>query len=104
MSSKRTPINRPPRGPRATPTAKKMFRYMQDLKLQCTCTCAGHDNCKACAKWDEVHEHLCNELGLKCFQFPAFVHPDEACPYPLGTAAALWWPGAQQLYRELDAA
>ena len=77
MTTKRTPINRPPR-PRVTPEALEAFRTMQRLEQRCTCKNADDDNCPACVQWAEHHAILHSELGLAPWQWPAYEHPDDA--------------------------
>lgn len=114
MSTKRTPIHRPPRGGEFSPAALAAFRKMQRLDARCTCEPIDwdrkywdHDECPACARWWQQHNILWGELKLKLWEWPAVKHPDAMCPYPEGCEAALKWKPdleAQERYRALDAA
>jgi hypothetical protein len=79
MTSKRTPINRPPRGT-ITPTALAAFRKMQRLERRCTCGDDGHGDCPACEEWWRQHSILHGELRLKPWQWPAYLPPGDAEP------------------------
>jgi hypothetical protein len=114
MSTKRTPINRPPRGNRFTPAALAAFREMQRLADACTCAPVNWDGehwdreqCKACEQWWQQHSILVDELRLKPWQWPAVESPDATCPYPEGCYAAQQWKpdlAAQARYRLLEQA
>jgi hypothetical protein len=95
MTTKRTPINRPPRGDRFTPAALAAFEKMLALEERCTCEPIDwkgayweHEECRACARWWRYHDLLCDELRLKPWQIPAVESPDAVCPYPAGSQAA----------------
>jgi hypothetical protein len=93
MVTKRTPINRPARS-RITAEAVNAFRRMES---------ASDDD----AFWD-AHHDLHRALGLRPWQWPAILYPDEVCPYPAGSHAAHHWqteregrPEAFELYQAL---
>jgi hypothetical protein len=93
MSTKRTPINRPPRF-RITPGAIAAFREMLKLETKCTCApIAGdgayleHEQCKACEQWWKQHAVLVDELRLTPGQWPAIEDPHAESPYPEGSEA-----------------
>ena len=78
-----------------TPGALDAFRKMEAPN------CTSDD-------WWAAHSILHDELKLKPWDWPAFEHPDEKCPYPDGCEAARHWqaqrdgrPEAFELYREL---
>jgi hypothetical protein len=48
-----------------------------------------------------AHAELHAALYLQPWQWPVVEHPNSACPYPSGAAAAQHWPVAIQLYEEL---
>jgi hypothetical protein len=80
MTSKRTPINRPPR-PTVTFAALEAFRKMQRLERRCTCD-DDHRECPACEKWWQQHSILHDELRLKPWQWPAYQYPDDTESLP----------------------
>jgi hypothetical protein len=82
MTSKRTPINRPPRAT-ITPAALEAFRKMQRLERRCTCEEPDWDGaywnqeqCPACEQWWAQHSILHGELRLRPWQWPAYRRPD----------------------------
>ena len=97
--------NNPPklRDNRVTPAAKALFREMRLHHAHCRH--AGGDHCGIdCARYWQLNEQLSKELRLEVWQYPAFEIPDADCPHPAGSAAARWWPAAQDLFRALEAA
>lgn len=101
MTAKRTPIRRPARN---LHTARGLYREMCALEKKCICGVLMYNaRCQFCERYMEKHDDLCTALNLKwAWQFPAFVHPDDPCPYPPGTAGFIWWSEAQKNYRMLN--
>jgi hypothetical protein len=114
MSTKRTPIGRPPQLTSFPPEALAAFRKMQELEGRCRCKPRDwkgeywkHTECKACQDWWDQHGILHEALRCKPWQWPCVEHPDSVAPYPTGSAAAKSWQPdleAQALYRALAAA
>jgi hypothetical protein len=95
MSTKRTPINRPPRF-LITPGAIAAFNVMRKLDAQCTCAPVNwdgeyweHEQCEACEQWWRQHSVLHDELRLTPGQWPAVEDPDAVSPYPEGSQARI---------------
>jgi hypothetical protein len=86
MVTTRTPIGRPPRsliGARAV----ELFKAMQE-----------HPE-----RYAELSGELHAELGLKAWQWPAVVDPDEGpSAYPADSGGGIWDASAKALWRELD--
>ena len=74
MTTKRTPIEHPPRD-RYTRATFEAFRKMVVLENKCTCTDDGEEPCAVCDQWRAQISILCNELWLKPWQFPAVEAP-----------------------------
>ena len=72
-----------------------MFREMEAI----VCTCAPrnwaqdqywkHEECDGCKRWWELHRDLHPELGLKPWQWPAFVNPVDDVN---------WWPEGSHMW------
>ena len=111
MSTKRTPIGRPPSGRQFSPKALAAFREMRKLEEQCTCPPRDwggkyweFERCEACKEWWRQHSLLHDELRLEPWEWPAVEHPDAVSPYPEGSHAANNWKPdleAQERYRAL---
>jgi hypothetical protein len=100
MPTNRTPIRQPKRS-KIPPDAVIIFRKIQQLP-PCLCDLLGTD-CRSCETRWQLMGHLHDALGLKPWQEPAIVHPDEVLVTNyLNSAGARWHPQAQQLYRDLE--
>jgi len=93
-----------------TPEALTVFRRMQALEEQCTCTepdwegdLYDYEFCPACEKWWDEHKRLHALLGMKPWQFPCVENPDAAYD-PNNAAFAEPDLEAQRRYRELEKA
>jgi hypothetical protein len=97
MPTKRTRITRPPR---RTFSAKAiaLFKQMQALDQQCTCT-SEHDECRACEQWWDAQSELHRELRLRPWQWPCVERPN--APNTGESQNQGWYEQAQQLYRDL---
>jgi hypothetical protein len=83
---------------------------------ECECTCEPrdwsgeywkHEQCAGCEAWWQMHGKLFALLQLHPWQWPAYEHPDAACPYPPGSHAAEHWrpnADARERYHQLSAA
>jgi hypothetical protein len=100
MTSKRRKITRPPR---QTFSAKAiaLFKQMQVLDSQCTCT-SEHHRCRACDAWWEAHSELHDELRLRPWEWPAIETP--RVPNTGQSQNQQWYEKAQELYRGLESA
>ncbi len=111
MTTKRTPINRPPRD-RFTPEALVAFRKMHELEERCSrpeerdWDDHKHKQCSACAARWEQHWILHQALRLRPWQYHGVERPDAESPYPTGCEADKNWrpdQEAQARYRALAA-
>jgi hypothetical protein len=113
VTTKRRPINRPPRS-QFTAAALAAFRKLQALEKSCTCEPINwngeywkHERCPACTAWWVQHKIIHRELKLGVLQWPCVERPGADNPYPEGSeAAALDKPDlqAQALYAALEQA
>jgi hypothetical protein len=115
MSTKRTPIHRPPRGDKFAPAALEAFRKIQKLFDECACEERDWkgkywdwEPCAACQERSRLGAVIARELDLPVWRWhPCVQHPDAVSPYPAGSAADKnWQPNleAQALYRALEEA
>jgi hypothetical protein len=100
MSTKRTPVGRPP-VKQITAKAAEIFKQMEE-ELVCTCTALSiEDGCPGCEEYARLDHALRAELKLAAWQWPTFVTPDEEPVYLPGTMGAEWFPRARSLYAAL---
>lgn len=104
MPTNRTP-RRPPGKFRITPHAADLFRRLQEVDACNRIENNTNTKCEACLSELQLDQELRAELGMtKSFQYPTVVPPEQPCPYPPHSGAALWWPEAQELWRRLEEA
>lgn len=89
MTTNRTPISRIAVS-KITPECVALYREMRSSRSD--------------AARKLANSRLRAALGLCPWQWPTTVSPDEDCCYPAGTEGAKWWPSAQALFVELEAA
>lgn len=101
MSTKRTPIGRPPKR-RITAKAVELFRQMEET--ECSCERINwngdywdHERCAGCERWSQLHGELHRELRAAPWQWPVYEGPDVECNYTPQ-------PEAVKLYGELKRA
>src|SRR5262245_37240771 len=116
MTTKRTPLRRPPRT-RFSPEAFSLFRRIQRVG---PCTCPPTDwageywgssahECPACKQWWELHGELWRCWpSVRPWFWPIVRHPDARCPYPEGHANIAEWQRkhdeAAARWREIETA
>jgi hypothetical protein len=95
MSTKRTPIDRPPR---IEITARAVALWEQIQVLECTCAPrswgANYWNdelCDGCAERNRLRRAIHAELRLKPWEIPAVMAPDTPNPFPAGSPRAKNW-------------
>jgi hypothetical protein len=101
MSTKRTPIGRPP-AKQITAKAIEIFRTIADLDCTCALSVEG-GGCPGCLEYARLNTALRAELKLVEWQWPTFITPyDETeSVYLPGTMGAAWFPRARSLYTAL---
>ena len=77
MTTKRTPIRRPPRST-IMPRAVELFIAMRAIRCTCPPDKPIHRKpCRGRDQWWRFNGELCRELRLEPWQFPAIAHRDE---------------------------
>jgi hypothetical protein len=82
--TRRTPIGREPTQ-QITRRAALLWRDMTMLKCRCPRTrTVSQDMCGMCKRSYDIHEELCQELGLKPWQWPCVVRKTPSMAGPSG--------------------
>jgi hypothetical protein len=83
---------------KSTPGSRALLRWFRKLAAACTCEpidwggdYTSREPCEACEQWWDKHSRLHRLLGLRPWQWPAYIDPRDPNPYPEESAAAEHW-------------